>query len=375
MLIALPLAVLVLLAVPAAVAADLSRPEPRVAVVELIDPAKWLREPETQTALAVVDPQSGREKRFLRGPLGASQRVTASPFEAPAWAPDGSQIAFAGYDGKTKQPRIYLVGADGTGLRPVPRTENGRHPVLAADGRTLAFSRSRYRTRIAPGYLKDPLRFVLEHPNVDPIKTYSSTTAWVVDLWGGKPRRLTPWCDGLANTPTSISPDGTGLLVTKRDGSPGGPRIVRIGLADGSAQALVERGEEAAYSPDGSRIAFIGYLNRDVVRTEEEGSYLASELYVANADGGAVKRLSRSSGVLESAPSWDPSGLRLAYVQFRAPTDWLVAIASLYPLGNALMQVNADGTCREKILTRPAVGIYGTAWQPGPGRAAGPLNC
>ncbi len=375
MLIAAILLSLALVGAPAAAAAEASRPGPRIAAIELIDPAKWLREPESSVALTIVDPESGLEKRLLRGRLDARKRVVPVPFEAPSWSPDGKLIAFSAHDGPARRDRIYLVSPDGTGLQPVPGTANGRNPVLAPDRQTLAFSRSRYRIRVAPGFVKDPASFVIDNPNVDPIRTYYSTTTWIVDLAGGKPRRLTRWRNGLANTPTSFSPDGSGLLLNKDDDNLPWARVVRLGLANGSIQELVRRAQEAVYSPDGSRIAFAGYLNRDLVQAEENRDYLASELYVANADGSGIRRLSRSKGVLESAPSWDPSGARLAYVQFRGDTGWLAGVANLYPLGNALMQINADGTCRTKILTRPAVGFYGTAWQPGPGREAGPISC
>ena len=96
---------------------------------------------------------------------------------------------------------------------------------------------------------------------------------------------------------------------------------------------------------------------------------------MAHADGTRAKRLTRSEDVLESSPSWDPSGQRIAYVQVKADTSFLPGLALLFPTGNALMQVNADGTCRKKIASDPKVAFYGIAWQPGPGREAGRIDC
>jgi Tol biopolymer transport system component len=44
----------------------------------------------------------------------------------PAWSPDGKMIAFSRYDPTSYGSAIYLVGADGTGLRLL--TEGGRFP-------------------------------------------------------------------------------------------------------------------------------------------------------------------------------------------------------------------------------------------------------
>ncbi len=43
--------------------------------------------------------------------------------------------------------------------------------------------------------------------------------------------------------------------------------------------------------------------------------------------------------------------------------------------GNAVMQVNADGTCLTPLLKIAGGTFYGSAWQPGPGREAGPIAC
>jgi hypothetical protein len=40
------------------------------------------------------------------------------------------------------------------------------------------------------------------------------------------------------------------------------------------------------------------------------------------------------------------------------------------------MEINVDGICSRKILTGGSgTALYGAAWQPGPGREAGPIVC
>lgn len=360
---ALPALLLVALALPAAAIAE-APPGPRLATVEMIE-AKGPRFSDKPSimALATIDPSTGRQRRFLRAKLSADNRIVPSPFHAPAWSPDGSLMAFAAHRGNEEsvEDRIFLASSDGSGARPVPGTRGGSQPVLSPDGFTLAFARTRFRSNVRPGRL---------YANF-----YSSTTTWIVDLRGGKPRRLTRWRNELYNTPGSFTADGSGLLLTKEDSNLEGPRIVQTSLADGSTREILEFGSEPALSPDGSRIAFVGFLDPDLVEAEENHDYLAGELYVAASDGTGVRRLSRSEDVLESAPSWDPSGQRIAYVQFRADTSFVPGLGLLFPTGNALMQVNADGSCRKKILTQRRVAFYGVAWQPGPGREAGPILC
>lgn len=342
---------------------------PHLASIEFIEHGgfKDLRnEPEMSMAVAVVDPATGREKRLLGGRFGAKRRVVPSPFHPPAWSSDGNLIAFNAATGESERGRLFVVAVDGSGLRPVPGAINGINPVFSTDGRTLAFARNRTRIHINRDFLKNP--------NAG-YRSYSSTTSWIVDLDGGKPRRLTPWENGLHNTPTSFAPDGSGLLLTREDGNRDSPRVMRMSLADGTTRKLLRRAKEAVYSPDGARIAFTGFLHPDLVEAEENNSYLAEDLYVANADGTQVKRLSRSKGVLETAPSWDPSGQRLAYVQWRGDTSFIAGLVSLFPVGNSLMQVNVDGGCRQKVASLPSVAFYGAAWQPGPGREAGPISC
>ncbi|HEX6324012.1 MAG TPA: hypothetical protein VFZ36_09830 [Vicinamibacterales bacterium] len=74
------------------------------------------------------------------------------------------------------------------------------------------------------------------------------------------------------------------------------------------------------FSPDGSRIAFTS--NRD-------GN---SEIYVMNADGGGVRRVTRHQGI-DTSPTWSPSGTHIAFVSERSgsPNIWRVDALGLEP--------------------------------------------
>jgi Tol biopolymer transport system component len=71
--------------------------------------------------------------------------------------------------------------------------------------------------------------------------------------------------------------------------------------ADGTeARPLLRRAYSPAWSPDGSRLAFVSRRSGD------------EEIYVANADGSGVRRLTRSAGP-DLGPAWSSDGRQLAW--------------------------------------------------------------
>ena len=73
------------------------------------------------------------------------ERLTETPEEdstAPAWSPDGSQIAFQ--SGDFNKPSIYVMNADGTGRTALTAAlGNDRHPCWSPNGDWIAFSSHR----------------------------------------------------------------------------------------------------------------------------------------------------------------------------------------------------------------------------------------
>ncbi|HEU4392876.1 MAG TPA: hypothetical protein VFR04_04475 [Solirubrobacterales bacterium] len=343
-------------------------PGPRLATVTLTQTKGSERDENAVPpvmSLQTLAPSGAPRQTLLAGRLEGKGEVVPVPFYGPRWSADGGLIAFAGSSGTGQ--RIYVVSADGTGLRAVPGTKGGSRPVLSPDGHTLAFARTRFRSHL-------DLKHITE-PGKSRSRFYASTTIWLVDLDGGGSHRLTRWRNGLANEPSSFSPDGSTLALTKNDDHLDGPRVMLMRL-DGSGSAeLVQLGEEPEFSPDGSRIAFVGYMDRDVVKAEENQDYAAGELYTIGVDRSGLRRITRTNDLIESAPSWDPSGARIAYVRVRADMSFIPELALLFPVGNAIMQVNADGTCPSRVASIGKVAFYGVAWQPGPGREAGPIAC
>lgn len=334
----------VVLALVAAVHAIAAAPEgPRLALVEFgSGPARLV--------LNSVDPGGGRPLRLA----GGGKRVRPLPmfFDAPSWSGDGSSIAFAGIGGKLagtegfaiEGTQIYVVGADGSGLHPVPGTTESLGPVFSPDGRTIAFTRIRERRRKS------------RHGGQQ--IAYRSYSVWLVDLAGGASTRLTPWRNGLLMSASSFSPDGSTLAVSRQKSERAAAELVAMRL-DGSGSTVIARhATDGVFSPDGAKLAFLG--------VDGKGH---SDLFSIDADGTDRRRLTRTPG-LEIWPSWDPSGQRLVVTRVSRDERGL-----LFGLGDAVVEMNADGSCPRTILEDREVAFYGATWQPGTGREAGPIAC
>ena len=336
-------------------------PGPRLATVELIDTKGSERDEPTESPFVAVTTfgPSGEARRHLLKQRFEEGGFAPIPFYGSSWSGDGSTVAFVGISGKRQG--IYLID-DGGSPHMVKGTRGGADPVIAPNGMTLVFSRSRT-------HLPKPTKHGVSG------RYYSSTTTWAIGIDGSKARRLTSWRNGLSYIPGSFSPDGSLLALTKRDRHQGAPRIALMRTDGGGTSELGVPGEEPELSPDGKQLAFVGYLDPVRIEAEENRDYDIGELYTMNLDGTQVRRLTRNTDEIETSPSWDPSGQRLAYVAVKADTSFDPGLGLLFPTGNAIEQVNVDGSCRETVRWSRKVALYGVAWQPGAERGAGRIEC
>jgi Tol biopolymer transport system component len=297
---------------------------------------------------------------------GKGKLPLPAPLEAPSWSPDGASITFTGTGGRVagtqgflvEETQVFVAAADGSGLRALPGTTGAVTPIFAPDGHTIAFARQRRRTRRTD---RGGVKVVDERAAV-----------WLVDVLTGATTRVSPWRSWLSNYPTSFSPDGAELLVSRTSRRNGPPSVAVLPLGGGRG-AVLSPGGGGVYSPDGSRIAFLRTHDRRVVSAEtgEAGIETTTDLYTMRSDGSRARRLTRTPANLEVWPSWDPSGERIAYTRMRGGS-----FLGFLGFGDAIMQLNADGSCGRPIRPgRLGIAYWGGAWQPGPGREAGPIAC
>jgi TolB protein len=314
--------------------------------------------------LAVLEytPNPAESKILTLGPAGSSQRkLVEIPRSArgdelgiPAWSPDGEAVAFGGR--RNGRYDIYVVPAKGGKPRVVPGTRGGSDPVFSPDGRSMAFYRFRSEE---PAGGREGDRF-------------DSASVWIVDLETGKSRQLTRWREDLYQFPSSFSPDGTTLLLTRVDYErSGGVETVALRFDGRPSSLLIGEGDFPVYSPDGSKIALTRtnlYWSRKKGNSASQRVREADDLYVIDADGTNLRRLTDTPRKDELLAGWDPSGERLAYTVMGKRPFRRGSVSSV-------MEINPDGTCRTKILSKPRIVFYGTAWQPGAGRGAGRIEC
>jgi Tol biopolymer transport system component len=308
---ALAVALLALLLTAASTGA--AQPEgPRLAVVKF----NW--KPQ-RTTLLTVGPDGSRPVRLAGGQKeGPLETVTQAPL---SWRPDGGEVAFSGLT------TIVVVRADGNGVRKL-NVRNADSPVYAPDGKTLAFTRIEGR----------------------------GASIWTIELASGAQHRLTPLRHGLEYVASSFSPDGSTLLATIFNRREGKAEPVALQLDSGYETRILAYGREPVYSPDGSTIA----LSREVGKQEND------DLFVLDVATNKLRRLTRTPHKNELFASWDPSGQRIVFTRFRGGhNEW----------ASTIVEINADGTCESEVLSQKRTVFWGAAWQPGPGREAGPMHC
>lgn len=274
-------------------------------------------------------------------------------FRHLSWSGDGTRLAFASR-GFGLGERIYTVRAEGGEPREVLGTSLAFAPVFSPDGRTIAFARRLFGER-SDG------------------SAYLSISIWLVDSRGGQPRQLTPWRNGLLLSPSSFSPDGATLLAERaKELDKRFPEIVSLPLDGGRPTVLFKDGIEPTYSPHGTAIAFVRPRDTGRVTLPVGSDVQGGDLFVASPIGSRTTRLTFTPKRREAHPSWDPSGERLAFIQRPAKPN---PVAQRRETGSSIVEMNADGSCRHRLLFTRGFAYREVAWQPGPGREAGRIAC
>lgn len=133
------------------------------------------------------------------------------------------------------------------------------------------------------------------------------------------------------------SPDGRRIAFEAAE--PARKSDVYVMNADGSELQRLTRNPagdvDPAWSPDGQKIAFAGYRNH--------GDQV--DIFVMNADGTDQRSLTHSA-VHESAPTWSPDGQKIAFTRTRGRWGWSKRCTSSCA---HLYVMNADGSGQRSL--------------------------
>jgi Tol biopolymer transport system component len=225
----------------------------------------------------------------------AERRLSPGGYETddaePAWSPDGTQVAFASTRPFNGAWHIWVVNADGTGLRQLTGAFS-TSPAWSPDG-----------TRIA---------YVSAGGGIS-----------VVDVEGGNPDRVTqPHADYTDERP-AWSPDGTRIAFARRQSFDGDPQLFVVD-ANGANERQLTTTEGAsrfpAWSPDGEQIVFT-HIGR---------------LSVIGADGTQMRPLLGEPWGNDLTPDWSSTTV-VPEPEAGAPTiEILSPEAQVYPSGYIL---------------------------------------
>ncbi|MGH7607783.1 MAG: LpqB family beta-propeller domain-containing protein, partial [Gemmatimonadales bacterium] len=221
---------------------------------------------------------------------GEPRRLTSGPFSQrdAAWAPDGATIAFVQDSTDTSEvrtqarPALYLVSVATGAIRPLPTGfVESTDPAWSPDGRTIAFACSAGRGQ--------------------------ENDICVIPAGGGAARNLTrEW--SLDPGAPSWSPDGKTIYVSAA--TRGNVHLFAVPAAGGPVRQ-VTTGERQlrgfSRSADGRRLA---YSASDITHP--------TELFVANRDGRAERRLTSFNDSLLAAVALIP-----------ADTFWFTGVGGL----------------------------------------------
>ena len=217
---------------------------------------------------------------------------------SPCWCHDNKLIAFEANDGDFAHGRLYVYAVSGPFKGSLRDLGIGGAPSWSPDDEKIAFHvREGNSESCQPGI-------------------------WIMNSDGSNRQ----WCS--AGERPKWSPDGKSLVFAARLND--SPSVYRFDLASKTTARLIERKYEsipgASWSPDGKRIAFIGYTDFHS-RT--------GELVVADAEGSVdVELVVLVRGQIGWHPNWSPDGKQVAFTMKENETSG----------ADRIHVVSADGT-------------------------------
>jgi Tol biopolymer transport system component len=234
----------------------------------------------------------------------------------PAWSPDGSQLLFMSDMTSNGHDRdIFVVNADGSGLFNLSASSNfDVEPVWSPDGTRIAFRSGKFMS-------DEELANFGGSSSQTSIVVKDITSGGTVYLpmpeglgspsypqWSPDGNQITFNCAGLLEKPDEVDVFTTyqGLCFAMADGS----YSKVLYTAEWSMNAGAPNYKaDATWTPDGSRITFVGLL--------EDG--VTSEIFTMNPDGSEIQQITTSTTQLKMEPAWSKDGSMLLFMDSYGP--------------------------------------------------------
>jgi Tol biopolymer transport system component len=293
--------------------------------------------------LTVANPDGSNPRAFVSGTAQQS---------APIVSRDGTRIAFHEFPDAVAgvapngPPDLIVSDLDGRNRVVVEQGVTTSHPSWSSDGRFIAYARgdadgNHLVIAAADGPTKrdlgalggiggDPWSPVWTPDNSALAVNIHDGAIYLVNASTGASRKLTVLDHpevGFRGTTGEWRPDGSQFLFSA--GVPGETRSLYLVGLDGTpehgfAPSLLSE-DDAAWSPDGSLVAFL-----------QQGVGMGPAVVIADSDGHVVRKLDGYYGWF--MPAWSPDGTRIAILDDRPGPSNIPGppvIALLDPLGVA----------------------------------------
>ena len=223
----------------------------------------------------------------------------------PWWSPDGSRLIFQSF--RTGPANLFVMNGDGSDVQQLtedPANDGGAR--WSPDGSRIAFYSFRRQS--------DGLMWVMNADGSDPQPVLKDQI----------PDPKTSCAGGF---PGSWSLDGEHILFRGSEGGIGALQICSVAPDGSDIQIILSESGVQSYfpslSPDGHKIAFT---------SDRDGNI---EIYVMNADGGGLRRLTDNPGT-DEYPTWSPDG---QWIAFHSDRDGDFDIYIMRPNGSDVRQL------------------------------------
>lgn len=240
---------------------------------------------EVGSDIFVIDAQNPKPRKLISG--GA----------APAWSPDGSELAYCTWKG-AGLGQLEVANADGTGRRQITNMKGGAcYPDWSPDGTKIVF------TALSIGASEKNLTDA----------TINHLAIFAVDKNGGDAVPIAP---GFA---ARWSPGGTMLVILRGADKKGPAHSVWLATADGKQSKMLvasdSRMKGAAWLPDGKGIA-VSYMR--------DGKYSIFRIYLdgSQSQGNQPKRIGGDARADWYEPSLSADGKHLIAIKDCGANHW-----------------------------------------------------